>query len=163
MKRKGLISLAMVGVMAVSMLTGCGSSKTTTTETTAAGTTAAATEATTQAAGKDIKVGFAIKTQDSPYFVALVNAVKELGAAEGWNVTVLDANGDTTKEAENMETFIAQGMDMIFLDSVEPDACIPSINAAADAGIGVINLDSGVGEGAKDITTVYSEIGRAHV
>lgn len=55
-----------------------------------------------------------------------------------------------------METFIAQKMDLIFLDSVEPDACIPSINAAADAKIGVINLDSGVGKGAKDITTVYS-------
>jgi ribose transport system substrate-binding protein len=56
-----------------------------------------------------------------------------------------------------MDTFIAQKMNLIFLDSVEPDACIPSINAAADAGIGVINLDSGVGEGAKDITTVYSD------
>lgn len=160
MKRKGLISLVLVGAMAVSMLAGCSKAKETSTETTAAATNAATeavTEAATQAAGEKLKVGFAIKTQDSPYFVALVNAVKELGTAEGWDVTVLDANGDTMKEAENMETFIAQGMDLIFLDSVEPDACIPSINAAADAGIGVINLDSGVGEGAKDITTVYSD------
>jgi ribose transport system substrate-binding protein len=158
MKRKGIISLLLVGVMGMSLLTGCGS-KGTTTETTAA-TTAAATSAaaaTTAAASKDIKVGFAIKTQDSPYFVALVDSVKKLGEAEGWQVTVLDANGDTAKEAENMETFISQKMDLIFLDSVEPDACIPSINAAADAGIGVINLDSGVGEGAKDVTTVYSD------
>lgn len=105
---------------------------------------------------KDIKVGFAIKTQDSPYFVNLVKAVEDLSKKEGWKCTVLDANGDTQKEAENMETFVAQGMDLIFLDSVEPDACVPSINAAAEADIPVINLDSGVGK-SDQCTTVYSD------
>ncbi|MDQ0271011.1 substrate-binding domain-containing protein [Cytobacillus purgationiresistens] len=104
-----------------------------------------------------LKIGFAIKTQDSPYFVSLVEAVEEYAKDEGWEVTVLDANGDTTKEIANMETFIAQGKDLIFLDAVEPDAVIPSINKAAEAGIGVINLDSGVGEGANNITTIYSD------
>ncbi|MFE3575138.1 substrate-binding domain-containing protein [Lysinibacillus sp. NPDC059133] len=103
------------------------------------------------------KVGFAIKTQDSPYFVSLVEAVKEYAKAEGWKVTVLDANGDSTKEAENMETFISQGMDLIFLDATEPDAVVPSINKAAEAGIPVINLDSGVAEEANNVTTVYSD------
>lgn len=115
-------------------------------------------EANGKSDGEDqIKVGFAIKTQDSPYFVSLVDAVKEYAEAEGWKLTVLDANGDTTKEAENMETFIAQGVDMIFLDAIEPDAVVPVINKAAEAGIGVINLDSGVNEEADDITTVYSD------
>lgn len=106
---------------------------------------------------KDIKVGFAMKTQDSPYFVKLVETVEKLCKENGWKCTTLDAGGDTAKETENIETFISQDMDLIFLDSVEPDACIPAINAAADADIGVINLDSGVGEGAKDVTTVYSD------
>jgi len=159
MKKKSILSLLLILVMVITALAGCSAKKDandgteTPNVTTAPGTTAAPTTPD----AKEIKVGFAIKTQDSPYFVALVNSVKELCAAEGWNLTVLDANGDTAKEAENMETFVAQGMDLIFLDSVEPDACIPSINAAAEAGIGVINLDSGVGEGAKDITTVYSD------
>jgi ribose transport system substrate-binding protein len=108
------------------------------------------------AADKKIRVGFAVKTQDSPYFVALAEAVKRYTADLGWECTVLDAKSDTMKEAENMESFITQKMDLIFLDCIDPDPCIPSINAAAEAGIGVINLDSGVGEGAKDITTVYS-------
>ncbi|WP_342513556.1 substrate-binding domain-containing protein [Sporosarcina sp. FSL K6-1522] len=107
--------------------------------------------------GDKFKIGFAIKTQDSPYFVSLVEAVKEYAEEEGWAVTVLDANGDTAKEAENIETFIAQGVDLIYLDAIEPDAVVPSINKAAEAGIGVINLDSGVGEEAEDITTVYSD------
>jgi ribose transport system substrate-binding protein len=162
MKKKSLLSLLLAFVMMTS-LAGCGSKNDDAKETQPTDSAAVPTEASTadntsvpEKSADTIKVGFAIKTQDSPYFVALVDAVNTYGTAEGWDVTVLDANGDTTKEAENMETFIAQGMDLIFLDSVEPDACIPSINAAADAGIGVINLDSGVGEGAKDITTVYS-------
>lgn len=105
---------------------------------------------------KQFRVGFALKTQDSPYFVKLAKEMKNRCEKEGWKCTVLDANGDTSKEAENMETFIAQGMDLIFLDSVDPDACIPGINKAYEAKIPVINVDSGVGEGAKDVTTVYS-------
>lgn len=104
----------------------------------------------------DIKVGFAIKTQDSPYFVSLVEAVEKLAKENGWNCTILDANSDTLKETENLETFITQGMDLIFLDSVDPNSCIPSINAAAEANIPVINLDSGVGE-CNQCTTIYSD------
>ncbi len=155
--KKNLVSLLLVLVMAIS-LAGCGSKNDVDENQTTEGTTANPTDAaaTDDTSSDQINIGFAIKTQDSPYFVALVDAVVDYTAKEGWKVTVLDANGDTTKEAENMETLISLGMDLIFLDSVEPDACIPSINAAADAGIGVINLDSGVGEGANDITTVYS-------
>lgn len=142
MKNKGLFAL-ILGIIAAMIVVGCGSSE--------------GTSGNESSGEKKIKVGFAIKTQDSPYFVSLVEAVQEIAKAEGWNITVLDANGSTSKEAENMESFIAQGMDLIFLDSVEPDAAVPSINKAAEAGIGVINLDSGVGEGAKDITTVYSD------
>lgn len=142
MKKKGLLSLLLGLVMAV-LLVGCNSSE--------------GSSGDGKSDKEEFKVGFAIKTQDSPYFVSLVEAVEEYAEEKGWDVTVLDANGDTAKEAENMETFIAQGMDLIFLDSVEPDAAVPSINKAAEAEIGVINLDSGVGEGAKDITTVYSD------
>lgn len=143
--KKRLVSVVLCAVMGLSVLMGCGNKE------------AAKTASKTEPDGKkDIKVGFAMKTQDSPYFVSLVDAVKELTAKEGWECTVLDANSDTTKEAENIETFITQGVDLIFLDSVEPDACIPSINAAAEADIPVINLDSGVGE-SDQCTTIYSD------
>lgn len=140
MRKKALFSL-LIGIVMAVLLVGCSSSK----------------ESSGKSGDKKIKVGFSIKTQDSPYFVSLVDAVKETAKKEGWDVTVLDANGDSTKEAENIETFVAQGMDMIFIDCVEPDAAVPSINKAEEAGINVIALDSGIGEGAKAITTVYSD------
>ena len=151
-------SIVLCMVMGVAVLAGCGN---------AAGSTDSTKETTDEAVSetetasdesekKNIKVGFSMKTQDSPYFVSLVDAIKELTAAEGWQCTVLDANNDTTKETENLETFITQNVDLIFLDSVDPDSCIPSINAAAEANIPVINLDSGVGE-CEQCTTVYSD------
>jgi ribose transport system substrate-binding protein len=162
--KKNALSLLLILVMVVSLV-GCGNKNnannngTGTNNATPTGTVTPAGNNTgaTTGTNEKLKLGFAIKTQDSPYFVALVSAVKDLCTQNGWDITVLDANGDTAKEAENMDTFIAQKMNLIFLDSVDPSACIPSINAAADAGIGVINLDSGVGEGSKQVTTVYSD------
>lgn len=110
-----------------------------------------------EAEAKTFDIGFAIKTQDSPYFVALVEGVKKACADKGWNCTVLDAGGDTAKEAENMETFVAQGVDLIFLDAIEPTSAIANIDNAAEAGIPVINLDSGGVEESKQCTTVYSD------
>ncbi len=155
--KKSLVSSLLVMVM-IASLVGCGSKSESSGSDTTTGTTTAPTEtvASDASSSDQINVGFAIKTQDSPYFVALVDAVNKYATAEGWKVTVLDANGDTTKEAENMETLISLGMDLIFLDCIDPSACVPSINAAAAAGIGVINIDSGVDEDADNITTVYS-------
>lgn len=108
------------------------------------------------AAEDEINVGLAMKTQDSPYFVSLVESVQEFSDEEGWNLDILDANGDTTQESQNFSTFISQGKDLIFVDAIEPSAVVPSINQAVEAGIPVIALDSGVDEGANNVTTVYS-------
>lgn len=107
--------------------------------------------------GEKFSIGFALKVQDAPYFVSLAEKVKEFGSEYGWDITVLDAGGDLQQESANMDTFIAQGKDLIFVDAIEPDAIVPKINAAAEMGIPVINLDSGVSEDANDVTTVYSD------
>jgi ribose transport system substrate-binding protein len=125
------------------------------TETSTEVSTVAESEETATEA-KAISIGFSMKTLNNPYFVSLVDAVKQLSAEAGWECTVLDANNDTSKEAQNIETFITNGVDLIFLDSVDPSACVPSINAAAENNIPVINLDSGVDE-CDQCTTVYSD------
>lgn len=106
---------------------------------------------------KNLKVGFCIRTQDGPYYAKLAEEVKKQAKEEGWKISILDSNLDISKEAQNMDTFISQGMDLIFLDCIESDPVVPSINSAAEAGIPVINLDSAVGKGAKDVTTVYAD------
>jgi len=106
--------------------------------------------------GEQFRVGFAQKTVDSPYFIALVAAVERYAAERGWEVTVLTANDDTEVESENVDSLIAMGKDLIFLNSVDPLAAVPVINRAVDAGIPVINLDSAPDDAGRHVTTVYS-------
>ncbi len=109
------------------------------------------------AAGKTFKVGFAQKTLDNPYFKALATAIETECKAKGWEVTVLDGKNTIDGEIKNIETFVAQKMDLIFLDTVDPSACVAAVNAADAAGIPVIGVDSGIDEGANAVTVVYSD------
>lgn len=144
--KKKLLSALLCLTMTAALLAGCGNSS-----------KGDSDSGDKDSKKKELKVGFCIRTQDGPYYAKLAEAVQEQAEKEGWKISVLDSNLDITKETENMDTFISQGMDLIFLDCIESDPVVPSINAAAEAGIPVINLDSAVGEGAKDVTTVYSD------
>ncbi|WEG13357.1 substrate-binding domain-containing protein [Pullulanibacillus sp. KACC 23026] len=155
MKKKGF-ALILVMVMAMSLLAACGSSSTKSSNSSGSSSSTGSSNSSTSS-NKQLKIGFAIKTQNSPYFVSLVNAVKKDAKAQGWSVTVLDANSSTQTEASNMESFVAQKMDLIFIDAIDPSAAVPEINQAAAAGIPVIALDSGVDPSAKTVTTVYSD------
>ncbi|MGX1695535.1 substrate-binding domain-containing protein [Microbacterium keratanolyticum] len=103
-----------------------------------------------------VSVGFSLKTQDAPYFVALGEAIKRYGEDLGWDVTVLDAGNDVQQEASNLETFVSQRKDVIFIDPVEPEAALPSIALAADSEIPVIAVDNAAAEGARIVTNVYA-------
>lgn len=157
--KKRLLSILMCVSLCTAMMTGCGSNKDSSENSSSASeeSTDAQSDGDTETEQSGYKIGFAMKTMDNPFFIALVDGVESQCKEQGWECTTLNAGMDTTKEAENLETFITKGMDLIFLDSVDPTACIPSINKAADAGIPLVNLDSGVGEGSKQVTTVYSD------
>lgn len=112
--------------------------------------------------GGKYKIGIAMKTQDGPYFVTLTKAVQEKCAEIGLvekasDVVVLNADMDVAKQSENFETFISQKYDMVFCDCIDPDNVIADEQAAHDAGIPVINIDSGVNDGSYCVTTVYSD------
>lgn len=111
---------------------------------------------TEDAAGESFSVGFALRTANGSYYAAIGEVVKAKCEELGWECTILDANNDTTKELENMESLAASGVDLIFLDCVDPSAATASQKVAADVGIPLINLDSGVDDMSMQITTVYS-------
>ena len=103
-----------------------------------------------------ISVGFSLKTQDAPYFVALGEAIERYGKEKGWEVTVLDAGNSVEKESANLEAFTSQGKDIIFIDPIEPDAALTGIATADAAGIPVIAVDNAAAEGARIVTNVYA-------
>lgn len=154
--KKKLLSVLLCAAMVATMAVGCGSSD----SSSESSDDAAAEEDGGES--KEFKIGIAMKTQDGPYFVALTKGIQEkcaeLGLVESADdVVVLNANMDVAKQSENFETFISQKYDMVFCDCIDPDNVIADEQSCYDAGIPVINVDSGVNDGSYCVTTVYSD------
>jgi ribose transport system substrate-binding protein len=140
--------------MLVGLLAGCGNGAQNSEASAPAGS--GASEAPKDNA-KAYSVGFALRTTNNAYYASIGDGVKAACEELGWKATVLDSGNDTSKELENMEALVAAGVDLIFLDCVDPSAATASQKVAADANIPVINLDSGVDDMSMQITTVYSD------
>lgn len=158
---KKWISMLLALVMLLALFAGCGA-KNETAETDngdqqTSDTTDNETEDTNNDTQESYEVGFVLRSTSSPYYTALGDGLKAASEALGWKCTVLDSNDDTSKELENMESFVAAQVDLIFLDCVNPSAATASMRVAYEAGIPLINLDSGVDDMSMQVTTVYSD------
>ena len=163
---KKLFALLLIIAMMVCMVTACSKSNSSTdtstsTSATTDTTTDTAADATTDTEKGYFKVGYAAITMDGDFFVTLGNALAQgcvdRGLIEKTNdFVILDAAWDTGAEVENMDTFIAQGYDVVFIDTTNPDTMIPLIDQATEAGITVICVDSYVSECSR-VTVVYGD------
>ncbi|MFA9465880.1 MAG: substrate-binding domain-containing protein [Velocimicrobium sp.] len=156
--KKKVISILVVMSMIGTLLTGCGATSKDGTDSavTSEDKTVAGNSETkeTPTADKTFKVGFAQKTLENEFQTALANGLVEAGKKAGIEVTVLDAKNDIANEQTNMETFISQGYDLIFINVVDTQAATASIEAANEAGIPVIGIDSHVADDAPVVTNI---------
>lgn len=145
---KTLAALFLVLMFTV-MLAGCGSTE---------------SKDTASKTKKTIKVGFAQKTLENEFQKALADGLVKAGEAKGWQVTVLDAKNSIENEQKNVETFVAQKYDLIFINVVDTKAATEGINAAVKAGIPVIGIDSHVDDAANVITGISApDLGNGRV
>lgn len=107
-------------------------------------------------AAENIKVGFAQKNLENSYQKALAEGVVKAAEENGWEVTVLDARNDIINEMKNMETFVSQDYDLIFINVVDTIGATVGINTAQESGVHVIGIDSHVEKDAKVVTNVAS-------
>jgi ribose transport system substrate-binding protein len=114
-------------------------------ESAAAGSAAAGC---TPVTGTNIPIGFAEVTLQSPFYVELVNAAKAEAQKLGYDMTMLDANGDVAKQNKDVQDLITKGIKALILNPANPEAVQPSIDAAKAAGIKVITVDRPVASGA---------------
>lgn len=64
---------------------------------------------------------------------------EEIGGVE---LLILDAGGDAAKQVEQIDSFIAQGVDAIIMQPQEQEACSPAVDKAREAGIPIVNCNS---------------------
>ena len=90
------------------------------------------------------KVGFAQTESNNPWRLAQTKSMQDEAAARGWQMVYTDAAGSAAKQVADVNSMIAQGVDLIFLAPREELPLIPAIKAAKAAGIPVILLDRNV-------------------
>ena len=105
----------------------------------------AASAAAPALAKKDTyKVGFAQTESNNPWRLAQTTSMQEEAAKRGWQMVYTDAAGSAAKQVADVNSMIAQGVDLIFLAPREEKPLIPAIMAAKAANIPVILLDRNV-------------------
>ena len=159
--KKRLIAAVLTGVMAVSMLAGCGGSsdssaaksepaaaESTAAESTAAESTAASSAASEEtaapaASGEKVKIGVSISGWDDQWLSYMLDCMRtyadELSDVAEFQFT--DGQNDNGVQMGQIEQFIADGCDAIIVNPVETDSSGPMVEAANAAGIPIIGVN----------------------
>lgn len=102
------------------------------------------------------KVGFAQSESNNPWRLAETKSMQDEAAKRGYKLVFTDAGGSSAKQASDVNSMIAQGVDAIFLPPREDKALVPVIISARDAGIPVFLID-------RDINHSMAKPGRDYV
>src|SRR3954470_22794217 len=90
------------------------------------------------------KVGFAQTESNNPWRLAETASMKDEAQKLGYQLVYTDAASSAAKQASDVNSMIAQGVDAIFLPPREDKPLVPVILAARDAGIPVFLVDRDV-------------------
>lgn len=92
-------------------------------------------------------IGFSNFVSGYPFFAEIERGAAEAADAAGIELVAVDSYGDPARQAEGVADLIAQGVDAIVIVPIDPDAVVPSIEAANEAGIPVLAVDRAVAGG----------------
>ena len=90
------------------------------------------------------KVGFAQTESNNPWRLAQTASMQAEAKRLGWQLVYTDAAGSAAKQVADVNSMIAQGVDVIFLSPREEKPLIPAVMAAKKAGIPLFLIDRGV-------------------
>lgn len=89
-------------------------------------------------------VGFAQSESNNPWRIAETASFEATAEECGWDLIVTDAGGSAAKQVSDVDSMIAQGIDVLFLPPREEDPLIPAVMRAKAAGIPVFLVDRSV-------------------
>ena len=96
----------------------------------------------TVAGAEGLTIGATYYTLQTEFCMRMDNAAKEWASANGVNYTSYDGNNDAATQLEQVETMIADGVDAIILNPQDADACSACVDAAVEAGIPIVGVNT---------------------
>lgn len=102
-----------------------------------------ATDAPEEPSGDDVGVSLILKNTSNPFFVSMSDSAQAEADSIGVNLTVAAGNedGDTGTQIEAIEAAVARGDNGILI-TPNGDAVVPALEAAREAGVFTIALDT---------------------
>jgi ribose transport system substrate-binding protein len=91
--------------------------------------------------GGEAQVALAVSTLQNPFFVSLRDGAQEAADEAGVELLVSDAQDDAQTQADDIQNFITQGVDVIVINPVDSAAIVTSVEAANQADIPVVTVD----------------------
>lgn len=95
---------------------------------------------------EEVTVGLITKQEDNPYWVTMREVAEDTAGDE--NVELLTATGesdvDVQRQIDALEQMTQDGADGILIAPTDPEALVPAIQGARDAGVIVIAVDTPV-------------------
>lgn len=126
-------------LLAVSASCASDDDKSTSKTTDASNDTTAEPEDTSDAGGS-ATIGYSFADLQNPAYVQVKTEAEAAFGAAGIELISTDSQQDPSKQLDDMEGFIAQGVDLIVVDPVDEVAIVPALEAANDAGIPILML-----------------------
>ena len=142
--KKHLLNLGVLLLLVSLLLTGCQPTAPQTSEPAAPAKTAEPEKTEAPAAEEKTTVGIVLKSFSNPFWMMAKAAAEAEAANSGVEVVILGTTeeGDYQQQVAHIEDLTTRGVDVIVVVPAEASALVPAVEAAVDAGIPVINLDS---------------------
>jgi len=133
---KKVVSFLLVVSMLLLLLAGCSSKSTSTT----------ATTTDTSTSTKKKTVGFCLPYTTNSFMAGLSDGVKKAFEDKGMDCQIASADGDSTKQINQVENFVSSKTDLIIIMAVNPSGITDSLKKARAAGTKVLAIGTDTGE-----------------
>lgn len=91
---------------------------------------------------KTLKIGATFYSLQNEFTMRMDNAGKKWAEENNVDYTSYDGNYDAATQLSQVETMIADGCDAIILNPQDADACAACVDAAAEAGVPVVGVNT---------------------
>lgn len=94
--------------------------------------------------GKKIKVGSVIMNTSGEWFAEVIQGMQAAAKDLDVDLSIVSSDNEVSKESDNVDTFIAQGIDALCISPLSADASVAAVEAAKAANIPVVNWNTTV-------------------
>lgn len=94
------------------------------------------------AGAEGLSIGATYYTLQTEFCMRMDDAAKVWAEENGVKYTSYDGNNDAAAQLEQVETMIADGVDAIILNPQDADACSACVDAAVEAGIPIVGVNT---------------------